>query len=635
MIKNAYFCGKGGRADAGGGIRPRLQGETRRLWGGGRIDRYKGAKLRLPGGVAHDGFPAFRAAVGQQVAVSITVPAVGHHDHPLGDAIVNPGMHAGPTAIGLYNHLLAIGNLVPGSRAGGHLGHGPGPVPSQPVDVVHLAGGVEQIALAGGEDQRILLAQLLPALALGAFFRFEIGWQGIETHVGQSLAVDLDLARRGGPHALGGSVALLLIEVAFRLALVQVVEAQFAGLQQVLDQVLFRRPGKDLAHVHALAQPLVNIEDTTALAHRRDGLFADHQIGQAVADIVVVGDAPALQVAGGRQDVVGQGRGVGHELLVDHQQGESLESGLEGIGVGHGHHGIAAQDEKSLELVGNALRYHGDDAVGAGTTPQFVEEGILVGAQGLTAALGGEEDVFQGQARAEDPAAGDVDPADNGLQDRDGTVGLGAVGLLILGAGALVDRRPLGGGEQARQLADVIRRDPGDFLGPFRRVGLHMGHQLVESQGPAIDECLVVKVFIDDDMHHRQCQGAVGAGSDLQVHLGLVGQLDPLGVDHDDLGAAAQILGDSQAQGKIGLVGVVAPEKIEPGVEFLDRIFAEGDLPAADPHAVADTFHREVIGGAVGRPEAVRQGHHLEVFHAHRSAEKAQGLGAVLGLDRA
>ena len=139
-----------------------------------------------------------------------------------------------------------------------------------------------------------------------------------------------------------------------------------------------------------------------------------------------------------------------------------------------------------------------------------------------------------------------------------------------------------------------------------------MRDQFVETDGVLLDELLVIEFFLDDDVDHRQGHCAVGAGPDLQVHVGLIGQGDALGVDDHQLGPFCQVLFQGQLQGKIGGIRVVAPEDIELGVEFLGRVLAKGDLSGPDAHPVADALHREEVGRSEGRLEPLGEPGHLQ-----------------------
>ena len=214
----------------------------------------------------------------------------------------------------------------------------------------------------------------------------------------------------------------------------------------------------------------------------------------------------------------------------------------------------------------------------------------------------------EARRRACHPAAGNIDVAGDGLQNRKGAAVLGAIGGLILGAGALEDTGPFGAGKKTRQPADIIGGNPGQRFCPFRCKGLHMGDQFVKAGGLGFDEITVIEIFGNDDVHHGQGQGAVGAGADAQIHVGFVGQGDALGIDDHQLSPFFQVFLHEKFKRKIGLVGVVAPENIEVGVRFFGGIAPKGQLARANAHAVTDTFHRKKIWRPVTRAQQMDQG---------------------------
>ena len=157
-----------------------------------------------------------------------------------------------------------------------------------------------------------------------------------------------------------------------------------------------------------------------------------------------------------------------------------------------------------------------------------------------------------------------------------------------------------------------------------------MGNQLVKTGGVSLHKVMVIEILFNDHVHHGQGQGAVRTGSNAQVHVGLIGQGDPLGVDHHQFGPFFQVLFHKKFERKIGLVRVVPPENVEIGVRFFGGIPPEGHLPCPDSHAVADTFHREKVRRPESRADQVDQGRHLQVFHADGAAEKTKDLGAEI-----
>ncbi len=88
--------------------------------------------------------------------------------------------------------------------------------------------------------------------------------------------------------------------------------------------------------------------------------------------------------------------------------------------------------------------------------------------------------------------------------------------------------------ELARGRADQGRVDAGFAGGPFGRVGLDLGGELVEAMTVLLDECPVVTAFRDEYVHPREQQREVGAGPDRQPVLRLARGDGEARVDNDD-----------------------------------------------------------------------------------------------------
>ena len=67
-------------------------------------------------------------------------------------------------------------------------------------------------------------------------------------------------------------------------------------------------------------------------------------------------------------------------------------------------------------------------------------------------------------------------------------------------------------GVHARCRDDVLGGHAGQGLGALRREFERPLAQFVEAVGPALDEFLVVKPFLDHHMDHGEADGGVGAG---------------------------------------------------------------------------------------------------------------------------
>ena len=82
------------------------------------------------------------------------------------------------------------------------------------------------------------------------------------------------------------------------------------------------------------------------------------------------------------------------------------------------------------------------------------------------------------------------------------------------------------------QILRINAADPGNY---FRRILLHHFHQLGIAFGAFVNVLLILQAFGNDHVHHAVEQGHIGAGLDLQEHIGLAAQRDAAGFGHDDL----------------------------------------------------------------------------------------------------
>jgi len=97
-----------------------------------------------------------------------------------------------------------------------------------------------------------------------------------------------------------------------------------------------------------------------------------------------------------------------------HQQVQFGKGLLEGIAVGHGNKGIAADHQECLELLRNALGHQRYHTVRCFAAPEIEEQGIAVRAERI-AATKAESWVAETGCRAGYPAARDIDVARNRL----------------------------------------------------------------------------------------------------------------------------------------------------------------------------------------------------------------------------
>src|SRR5262249_50425666 len=117
----------------------------------------------------------------------------------------------------------------------------------------------------------------------------------------------------------------------------------------------------------------------------------------------------------------------------------------------------------------------------------------------------------------------------------------------------------------SRQVPDARRRDAGLGLGPLWRVQARVPRQVLEADCMTLYELAVVEGLGDDDVHHRQCERRVGAGTDDEGLVGLPEGFGAADVDRDHAGTPAA--GGVKAWARVGLARQVgAPEQYQLGV---------------------------------------------------------------------
>ena len=208
---------------------------------------------------------------------------------------------------------------------------------------------------------------------------------------------------------------------------------------------------------------------------------------------------------------------------------------------------------------------------------------------------------------------------------------------VLANAHAPKNHRPFGPGEGARGLPNDRRVDAANRRHALRREARQMGAHGLKTMGLPGDIIVIDQILGDDHMHHRVEQGDIGAGAELQHHVGVAGQ-----------GLAARVHHD---QGRAGLDGVFEKGR---GDRVVDRrIGADhhnhigvnrlakrgGDRPR--PHG----FHQRRDGGGVAQPGAMvdivgaEPGahqflHQISLFiGAFGRAKAGQGVAAVAVAD--
>src|SRR5512136_1540218 len=105
---------------------------------------------------------------------------------------------------------------------------------------------------------------------------------------------------------------------------------------------------------------------------------------------------------------------------------------------------------------------------------------------------------------------------------------------------------------------------------------------------PLLYEILIIKIFFDDDVHQSESKGSIRPGTNRQIHFSLFRKGNSLGVYHHNFRSHWEIFLNREVQGKIRLLGIVAPENIKSRILFFNRILSESHLPRPNTHAIAD-----------------------------------------------
>ena len=137
------------------------------------------------------------------------------------------------------------------------------------------------------------------------------------------------------------------------------------------------------------------------------------------------------------------------------------------------------------------------------------------------------------------------------------------------------DHRGLDRAVVPRQRNDVVGCETGDLRDAPRRVIAQAFHELLETQRVTRDVVVIEQVFRDEDVHHAQRQRGIGARQRREVHVTLLRGLAAVGIDRDQLGAAAFRLLHAAPQVQVRDDGIRAPDDDELGVFELFEIGAD------------------------------------------------------------
>ena len=315
------------------------------------------------------------------------------------------------------------------------------------------------------------------------------------------------------------------------------------------------------------------------------------------------------------------------------------------------HHGVLAEHDGSLDRAGfhilrQAVELHGALLVGVGPDrevrtvhAQVVELRQQVGAAGE---VEGHLPLVEAQRFVRNGAAArDVDAAGQRQQQGDGAVVVDAVGVVRERRSALVHDRAGAFSQQLHSSLELVHRDLADLSGLFERELLDVLLVLLKAMAPLLDKLLVVVAGLDDRIAEAQRQRAVGARTDLQVHVSdaLRGR-GQTRIDDDELAAAFLVGEQALPAGRAGPRRVVAPDDAAAGLAG-DGVGTGGKGLRGEPLRAVDQLLRQlsrlVAGGGLGAHVRGAEGEG-QALHGRAGLLRVAGgeedlLGAVLFLD--
>ena len=209
----------------------------------------------------------------------------------------------------------------------------------------------------------------------------------------------------------------------------------------------------------------------------------------------------------------------------------------------------------------------------------------------------------------------------------------------LIGRQPAVDAAGLVAGIGNRGSDDLIGRNPGDLSNPFRGVLRGALLELLKAVRPLLDEFAVVEVTRDDHVDPGHEQSRVGAGANLQPHVGHLRHFGLPRIDDDHLGlgflSAPLLHGAPANRIRIGVV----PSQQYQAVQLLDgRRQNAGNVRAGQRigqrNLVAGT-------GGPGRAHVGRIAKQIQEARADGieiraigSLDGGQAFGAIFGFDR-
>ena len=346
-----------------------------------------------------------------------------------------------------------------------------------------------------------------------------------------------------------------------------------------------------------------------------------------------------LDGARDRQDVVGDARRGRHVVVEHHDEVEPHERLEDAMGVGVGDERIRRVDDERAHRIRLARLHRMQHEIGRRGGEIALRQAAaqllgelsrlavpLVALQRRALRVEAPGAVFRGErvghlhvdlgdevARLrQNTGALLVDVARDGAQAADRTVRGRDVYAHLVDAASRHERRRLRGAEQARRAHDIVLGNAALLGRTRRRVGPHMRGELLESVAPLIDERPVDEPLLDDHMHERQRERAVGAGADRQPDIGQGGDLRASRIDDDERRLGLGELDDGAPERRVvRLRGVGAPDEQALGQSRRDvgldrpsereRVHPDARVPAdlPDPHVVGAA---EQVGELVVKP---------------------------------
>ena len=287
---------------------------------------------------------------------------------------------------------------------------------------------------------------------------------------------------------------------------------------------------------------------------------------ERVRGAVVGHDGRALERAGGREHVVGKQSRGRHPVLHGDEELHLLQGLKRHLRIAVGVHRVGGVHDEAANLIGVAGNDGLEDAGAVGLTEPLGRQrftpgtlGVVgdqrvagparqlefIGADLLGLLLLGQalvglhllvSEEVQGRPRHA-VAPGHVQIAADGAHEGQREARRRGGGAELVPGAAPLDAAGLVAGVHAGRRADLVRGQPRERRGPFRRVVTHVLLQGVEVLAPVAHEGEVVKALVDDSAQHGQGQSRIGAGAQRQPQIGLRRRLGVARVHHDDLHA--------------------------------------------------------------------------------------------------